>query len=73
MIVQMPFELPFEECNKCLSFDPIVTDRHYEVKDFHMTMQRTLTCKGHKFCKYLKEGVFGGTSDGHDKDSAENK
>lgn len=60
MTVQMDFELPFAECEKCLSFDPVIEDRHYEVKDMKMTMTRTLTCKGHKFCKYLKENVFGG-------------
>ena len=68
MKIAMEFELPFEECKRCFSFDPIVTDRHYEVKDFKMTMDRKLTCKGYTFCKYLKEGVLG-VGNGNDKDN----
>lgn len=59
MTVQMDFELPFAECEKCFSFDPIVKERHYEAEGFTMKMTRTLTCKGYNFCKYLKENVIG--------------
>ena len=58
MKIAMEFELPFEECNKCMSFDPCVEDRKYECIDFKMTMTRKLTCKGYNFCKYLKENVI---------------
>ena len=64
MTVQMPFELPFEECEKCFSFEPVVEDRHYECVGNTMKMTRKLTCKGYNFCKYLKENVIGERKDG---------
>ena len=64
MKIAMEFELPFEECEKCFSFDPVVEDRRYECVNFRMTMARKLTCKGYAFCKYIKENVLGDKKDG---------
>lgn len=64
MKIQMEFDLPFPECEKCFSFSPVVEDRHYEMVGYKMTMTRKLTCKGYKFCEYLKENVIGGNDNG---------
>ena len=62
MTIPLNFELPFEECTSCAAFAPIVTDKHYEVKDMKMVFTKKLTCKGYKFCEYVKGNVIGGNN-----------
>lgn len=59
MKIMLEAELPFEECRRCRSFDPIV-DKGAVVGDGKggLDIKRYLTCKGYTFCKYLKENVL---------------
>ena len=58
MTVQIPFELPFEECNSCYALDPVVTKKEWDMGDGKPVYNRTLTCKGATFFRYLRNNIF---------------
>ena len=66
MTVIIEAELPFEECNRCLSFDPVIDKSavRYDEQGHRLVTDRKLTCKGYTFCKYLKENVLKGEHNG---------
>ena len=58
MTVQIPFDLPFEECASCYALDPIIKDKSWRMEGKKTIYDRTMTCKGATFCRYLKNNIF---------------
>ena len=56
MSTPIPFELPFEECRKCMAFAPAVERSDIRL-DENMTLQHTdrFYCKGESFCRSREE------------------
>ena len=60
MKVTLEAELPFEECRRCLSFDPVIdkSAMRCDVENNRLDIDRKLTCKGYTFCKYIGTQVL---------------
>lgn len=62
MTISIDFEVPFAECKKCTNLRPV-----YEGEMIRETTEDRIairlngkwTCKGYRFCSYLKNEVFG--------------
>lgn len=56
MILDLPFDVPFERCEKCIAFDPVVTRSDYKIGDnFEVSCHTEYRCKGERFCRLREE------------------
>jgi len=56
MIIEIPFDLPFERCPKCLALDPYIHRSDFVINDkFEVSCKTEFRCKGEKFCRYREE------------------